>query len=87
MEIPEYRFELWPGYQTSIRQHEHDVLMGVEITHKVMRQENLLDILGRVRSNARGGDIQVSLIRSFLFLNNFFLWFYLQLNVILLLFY
>ncbi|CAG5096449.1 Similar to Siwi: Piwi-like protein Siwi (Bombyx mori) [Cotesia congregata] len=58
VEIPEYRFELWPGYQTSIRQHERDVLMGVEITHKVMRQENLLDILGRVRSNARGGDIQ-----------------------------
>ncbi|KAG8042448.1 hypothetical protein G9C98_005082 [Cotesia typhae] len=58
IEIPEYRFELWPGYQTSIRQHERDVLMGVEITHKVMRQETLLDILGRTHNNARGGDIQ-----------------------------
>ncbi|CAD6222562.1 GSCOCT00001028001.2-RA-CDS [Cotesia congregata] len=58
VEIPEYRFELWPGYQTSIRQHERDVLMGVEITHKVMRQETLLDILGRTHNTARGGDIQ-----------------------------
>ncbi|XP_014300280.1 piwi-like protein Siwi [Microplitis demolitor] len=58
VEIPEYRFELWPGYQTSIRQHEREVLMGVEITHKVMRQDNLLDILSRIRANARGGDVQ-----------------------------
>ncbi|XP_015122024.1 piwi-like protein Siwi [Diachasma alloeum] len=46
--VREHRFELWPGYITSIRQHEHDVLMCAEINHKVMRQENLLDILGRL---------------------------------------
>lgn len=40
--------------------------MGVEITHKVMRQDNLLDILSRIRANARGGDVQVSLTGYFL---------------------
>ncbi|XP_057321204.1 piwi-like protein Siwi isoform X2 [Microplitis mediator] len=58
VEIPEYRFQLWPGYQTSIRQHERDVLMGCEITHKVMRQETILDIMNRIRNNSRGGDVQ-----------------------------
>lgn len=37
--------ELWPGYITSIRQHEHDILLCAEIAHKVMRNENVYDIL------------------------------------------
>lgn len=43
--IPEYKLELWPGYITSIRQHEQQILMCAEITHKVMRNETILDIL------------------------------------------
>ncbi|XP_067213491.1 piwi-like protein Siwi isoform X1 [Linepithema humile] len=42
--LPEYKLELWPGYITSIRQHERDILMCSEITNKVMRLETLLDI-------------------------------------------
>uniref|UniRef100_A0ABD2WLF8 Piwi domain-containing protein n=1 Tax=Trichogramma kaykai TaxID=54128 RepID=A0ABD2WLF8_9HYME len=45
-EVREFRLELWPGYVTSIRQHEHDILMCAEIAHKVMRSETLLDVLG-----------------------------------------
>lgn len=45
VEIREYRLELWPGYTTSIRQHEDSILMCAEVTHKVMRQQTLLDIL------------------------------------------
>ncbi|XP_050457731.1 piwi-like protein Siwi [Cataglyphis hispanica] len=43
--LPEYQLELWPGYVTSIRQHEHDILMCAEITSKVMRLDTLVDIL------------------------------------------
>ncbi|XP_011305104.1 protein aubergine-like [Fopius arisanus] len=50
IEIKEYKLELWPGYITSIRQHESDILMCVEINHKVMRQETLLHILERVKT-------------------------------------
>ncbi|XP_076183487.1 aubergine isoform X2 [Ptiloglossa arizonensis] len=45
IEIREFRLELWPGYLTSIRQHENDILMCAEITHKVMRQQTVLDVL------------------------------------------
>ncbi|XP_076233645.1 aubergine isoform X2 [Calliopsis andreniformis] len=45
VEVREFRLELWPGYLTSIRQHENDILMCAEITHKIMRQQTLLDIL------------------------------------------
>lgn len=52
--IQQFRLELWPGYITSIRRHEHDILMCAEITHKVMRQETLLDIL--IDCRRRGQD-------------------------------
>lgn len=37
--ISQYGIELYPGYVTSIRQHEQDVLMCAEITHRVMRTD------------------------------------------------
>lgn len=40
-----FRMQLWPGYQTSIRQHENDILLCSEICHKVMRTETLYNIL------------------------------------------
>ncbi|CAO1313617.1 unnamed protein product [Diamesa serratosioi] len=39
------RIELWPGYITSIRQHERLILLCCEISHKVMRNETVLSIL------------------------------------------
>ncbi|XP_063696838.1 protein aubergine-like [Culicoides brevitarsis] len=45
--INEFRLELWPGYVTSIRQHENDILMCAEISTKVMRMETALDVLSR----------------------------------------
>lgn len=43
--IPEHHLELWPGYRTSIRQHENDILMCAEIATKTMRQENVMNFL------------------------------------------
>ncbi|KAL7044980.1 hypothetical protein ACKWTF_002125 [Chironomus riparius] len=43
--INEYRLELWPGYETSIRQHERDILVCCEISHKVMRFDTVYSIL------------------------------------------
>ncbi|XP_063975996.1 piwi-like protein Siwi isoform X2 [Diachasmimorpha longicaudata] len=50
VEIAEYQFELWPGYITSIRQHENDILMCTDINHKIMRQETILHILEKIRA-------------------------------------
>ncbi|KAG8224465.1 hypothetical protein J437_LFUL003188 [Ladona fulva] len=43
--LSEYKMQLWPGYVTSVRQHEDYVLMCAEITHKVMRRDTVLDQL------------------------------------------
>ncbi|XP_037932145.1 protein aubergine-like [Teleopsis dalmanni] len=43
--IENFRLEIWPGYITSIRQHELDVLMCAEIAHKVLRTDTIYNIL------------------------------------------
>ncbi|XP_030381506.1 protein aubergine-like isoform X2 [Scaptodrosophila lebanonensis] len=43
--LENYRMEIWPGYQTSIRQHETDILLCTEVAHKVMRIDTLYHIL------------------------------------------
>jgi len=42
--IDSHKLELWPGYVTSIRQHENKLLLCVELTHKVMRQDTVYDL-------------------------------------------
>lgn len=53
IDLREHRMQLWPGYQTSIRQHERDILLCAEIAHKVMRTETVYDIFRRCQENAR----------------------------------
>ncbi|XP_055386679.1 protein aubergine-like [Condylostylus longicornis] len=45
VDIREYKLELWPGYKTSFRQHEKDILLCSEIIYKVMRTDTLYNIL------------------------------------------
>lgn len=62
--LPKYHLELWPGYVTSIRQHENDILMCSEISHKVMRQDTVLELLTDcVRRGER--NYKVSLLHRF----------------------
>lgn len=37
--------ELWPGYVTTIRQHEDKILLCAEISNKVMRVETVYNLL------------------------------------------
>lgn len=49
--VQNHGIELWPGYTTSIRQHEQDILMLAEIKHKLVRSESILDILNKTFFN------------------------------------
>lgn len=37
----QYQIEIWPGYSTSIRQHENDILMNVDVSTKVLRTDTV----------------------------------------------
>ena len=45
IELRQHKLELWPGYVTSIRQHEDNILLCCEVTHKVLRTDTVLDQL------------------------------------------
>uniref|UniRef100_A0A1Q3F3E7 Putative translation initiation factor 2c eif-2c n=1 Tax=Culex tarsalis TaxID=7177 RepID=A0A1Q3F3E7_CULTA len=52
--LSQYKIDLYPGYITSIRQHEQDVLMCAELTHKVMRTDTCHDLFEKCMMNQRG---------------------------------
>jgi aubergine-like protein len=45
IDVLDHKLQLWPGYYTSIRQHENDILVCVEIAHKIMRNETVYDVM------------------------------------------
>lgn len=60
--LDSFKLEIWPGYQTSIRQHERDILLCAEIAHKVMRTESVYQILSKCIQEA--GDYQTRFKRE-----------------------
>ena len=52
--LNEFKVDLWPGYITSIRQHEENVLICSEVSHKVMRQDSIYEILVDLKRNSAG---------------------------------
>ncbi|XP_063905421.1 piwi-like protein Siwi [Zophobas morio] len=43
--LSEHKIQLWPGYFTSMRQHESDILLNVDLQFKHMRTDNVYDLL------------------------------------------
>ena len=53
--INEYKLELWPGYVTSIRQHENDLMMCVELSTKILRKDSAYDQMKSLMSKGADG--------------------------------
>lgn len=49
--IPKHNVEIWPGYLTTIRYHENGYLLGVEIVHRIMRQDTALKVMQQIHRN------------------------------------
>ena len=45
VQLSTLRLELWPGFITSMRHHENDVLLCVEPIHKVLRMDSVLTVI------------------------------------------
>ena len=49
---------IWPGYFTSIQHHQDDFLLGVEIKHRVLRDDTAYTVMKKILENAGGADFQ-----------------------------
>ena len=66
IEKPEWQINIWPGYVTTIRQHEYELLLGCQITHKILRTDSafgtMRQIMSRVQGNAQAYAIKKALV-------------------------
>lgn len=62
--IPEYQMELWPGYYTSIRQHEKKILMCSELTFKMIRTDNVYDLMVKCFNEKQGAAAKEDFMRK-----------------------
>ena len=59
--IPAHRMEIWPGFNTAIRRYEDHLLLNVDVVHKLLRQQSVLDfMLECLHSGGARGKDQVS---------------------------
>ncbi|ODN03707.1 Protein aubergine [Orchesella cincta] len=49
IKLEAHHLQLWPGYKTSIRNHENSILLGVELTHKVLRLDSCLQVINDIQ--------------------------------------
>ena len=40
-----FRIELWPGFITSILEYEQNLMLCLDVSHKVLRTDTVLDFL------------------------------------------
>ena len=59
MLLKSWKLELWPGYVTSIRQHEKEVLLCCEVSTKILRNDTVLD---QLKTCAQSGNLKVRVI-------------------------
>ena len=48
-----FRLELWPGFLTSILQYERSVMLGLDISHKILRMDTVYDFLNDLYNEDR----------------------------------
>jgi len=63
--VQAFNLEVWPGYVTSIRQHENAILMCAEVSNKVIRTDTVYDNM-RVIYGRRPQNYQMAVERSLL---------------------
>ncbi|XP_063985975.1 piwi-like protein Siwi [Diachasmimorpha longicaudata] len=66
--IENYALEVWTGYRTAIQNYEDGLMMAVDISHKVVAQTSIFDLLEQVIENS-GPDYQAAFIAEVTGLN------------------
>ncbi|XP_050410256.1 piwi-like protein 1 isoform X1 [Patella vulgata] len=53
VDIPQHKLSVIPGFSTSVLQYEKNILLGADITHKVLRTNTVLDIMYDMSNDKR----------------------------------
>ncbi|XP_066444447.1 piwi-like protein 1 [Eleutherodactylus coqui] len=51
-EVRAHRLSIWPGFATSILQYESNILLSIDVSHKVLRNETVHNIMENIYASA-----------------------------------
>uniref|UniRef100_G1KPG4 Piwi like RNA-mediated silencing 4 n=1 Tax=Anolis carolinensis TaxID=28377 RepID=G1KPG4_ANOCA len=51
VEIPQHKLTLWPGFAVSVGQYENRVMVCADVSHKVLRNESVLEFMTSLYQN------------------------------------
>ena len=51
IELPHLKLEIWPGYVTSVREHEGGLFLECDVSHKVLRAETAYEVISAIALN------------------------------------
>ncbi|XP_076435020.1 piwi-like protein 1 [Babylonia areolata] len=54
--VREHGLEVMSGFQTSILRYESDILLDIDVAHKILRQQTVLDHMSRIQQECRGDE-------------------------------
>ncbi|XP_030629502.1 piwi-like protein 1 isoform X2 [Chanos chanos] len=49
LNIPQHRLTIWPGFVTNLLQYESSLMLCMDVSHKVLRSETVLDFMASLR--------------------------------------
>ncbi|XP_070689583.1 piwi-like protein 1 [Pempheris klunzingeri] len=49
LDVPQHKLTIWPGYATTILQYESSIMLCIDVSHKVLRSETVLDFMANLR--------------------------------------
>ncbi|XP_076010323.1 piwi-like protein 1 isoform X2 [Genypterus blacodes] len=49
LNVPQHRLTIWPGFSTTILEYESAIMLCTDVTHKVLRDETVLDFMYNLR--------------------------------------
>uniref|UniRef100_A0A3P8SKU5 Piwi-like RNA-mediated gene silencing 1 n=1 Tax=Amphiprion percula TaxID=161767 RepID=A0A3P8SKU5_AMPPE len=49
LNIPQHKLTIWPGFTTTILQYESAIMMCIDVSHRVLRSETVLDFMASLR--------------------------------------
>ncbi|XP_066509363.1 piwi-like protein 2 isoform X2 [Hoplias malabaricus] len=51
--LGKHRIQVWPGYSTCIKHTDGGLYLGVDVTHKVLRNDSVLDVMNVIYQQSR----------------------------------
>ena len=62
--VPHLKLEIWPGFITSVDETKGGLQLTCDVSHRILRQETVLELMKNIYNHKKGGDWQSEIQRQ-----------------------